>query len=235
MGQSAPAHYSRFGVWADAAYTRHSCLFFLKKKLSFFFLKKKLSFFRAPLVGCIPLGSHVASNFRPVWMPGPSRVLALTGSQSTPRTGPGGTPGMAVSPGPGPLRPEGCTRGEGRWRRRVPSGTRVIISLTAPLSFLSLATALSPPPNCHITRRFPSRRPIHRTAAWRSTGTRGGGVGEQHDDIDRNLLRSLHRHLEFARDLDLVLGRNNGGNDLSFSPSFSFCHNKPLSGIFDDM
>ncbi|KAK1651552.1 hypothetical protein QYE76_069357 [Lolium multiflorum] len=29
-------------------------------------------------------------------------------------------------------------------------------------------------------------------------------------DIGRNLLCSLHRHLEFARDLELVLGRNNG-------------------------
>ncbi|KAK1643530.1 hypothetical protein QYE76_061335 [Lolium multiflorum] len=63
---------------------------------------------------------------------------------------------MEVSPGPGPLRPEGCTRGEGRRRRRVPSGTRTIISLTSPLSFLSLTTALSPSPNCHITRRFPT-------------------------------------------------------------------------------
>ena len=119
------------------------------------------------------------------------------------------------------MRPEGCTRGEGRWRRRVPSGTRVIISLTAPLSFLSLATALSPPPNCHITRRFPSRRPIRRTAARRSTGTGGGDVGEQHPDISLNLLRSLHRHLEFCRELDLILDWINGGNDLFFSPSYS--------------
>ncbi|KAK1697805.1 hypothetical protein QYE76_014502 [Lolium multiflorum] len=35
-----------------------------------------------------------------------------------------------------------------------------------------------------------------------------GDVGEQHWDIDRNLLRSFHQHLEFARDLELVLGRN---------------------------
>ncbi|KAK1647031.1 hypothetical protein QYE76_064836 [Lolium multiflorum] len=140
---------------------------------------------------------------------------------------------MEVSPGPGLLRPEGCTCGEGRRKHRVPSGTRAIISLTAPLSFLSLATALSPP-NCHITRRFPSRRPIRRTAARRSTGTKGGDLGEQHRDIGRNLLRSLHQHLDFARDLELVLGRSNGGNDLS-SPSYSFCQNMPFSGICDDM
>ncbi|KAK1628619.1 hypothetical protein QYE76_002934 [Lolium multiflorum] len=102
---------------------------------------------------------------------------------------------MAVSPGPGLLRPQACTRGEGRRRRRVPSGTRAIITITAPLSFLSLATALSPPPNCHITRRFPSCRPIRRTAARRSTGTGGGDIGDQHRDI-AHLLRNFHRHLE---------------------------------------
>ncbi|KAK1682965.1 hypothetical protein QYE76_043813 [Lolium multiflorum] len=102
---------------------------------------------------------------------------------------------MAVSPRPDPLQPEGCTRGEGRRKRRVPSGTRAIISLTAPLSFLSHVTVLSPPPNYHITRWFPSCRPIRRTAARRSIGTGGEDVGEQHRDIGRNLLRSLHRHL----------------------------------------
>ncbi|KAK1612456.1 hypothetical protein QYE76_036129 [Lolium multiflorum] len=110
--------------------------------------------------------------------------------------------------GAGPLRPEACTRGEGRRRRRVPSGTRAIISLTAP-SPSSHSTALSPPPNCHITRRFPSRRPIRRTAA-RRTATGGGDVGDRDLDIGRNLLRSPHRHLVFARDLELVLGRKNG-------------------------
>ena len=57
----------------------------------------------------------------------------------------------------------------------------------------------------------------------------------QHRDIGRNLLHGLHRHLDFARGLELVLGRNNGGNDLSFSPLYSFCHNMPLSVICDDM
>jgi hypothetical protein len=124
---------------------------------------------------------------------------------------------MAVSQGQSPLRPQGCTRGEGRWRHRIPSGTRTIIRLTAPLSFPSLATALSPPPNCHITRWFPFRRPICRTTARRSTDTRGD-VGQQHHDIGRYLLRSLHRHLEFACGLELILGRNYGGNNLFFSP-----------------
>ncbi|KAK1618660.1 hypothetical protein QYE76_024177 [Lolium multiflorum] len=152
-----------------------------------------------------------------------------------PGTGPGGTSGMAVSPGPGPLRQKGCTRGEGRRSRRVPSGTRAIISLTVPLSFLSLATALSPSPNRHITRRFPSRQPICRTHAGRSTTTGGGDVGDRDLDIGRNLLRSPHRHLVFARDLELVLGRKNDGKDLSFSPSYSFCSNMRFSGILDDM
>jgi hypothetical protein len=49
------------------------------------------------------VGLHPASNFRTVWLPGPSRVFAGTGSQSTPGTGPGETSGMAVSPGPGPF------------------------------------------------------------------------------------------------------------------------------------
>ncbi|KAK1648501.1 hypothetical protein QYE76_066306 [Lolium multiflorum] len=49
------------------------------------------------------------------------------------------------------------------------------------------------------------------------------------------MLRSLHRHLDFARELELFLGRNNGGNDLSFSPSYLFWHNIPFSGISDDM
>ncbi|KAK1651368.1 hypothetical protein QYE76_069173 [Lolium multiflorum] len=144
-------------------------------------------------------------------------------------------PGMAVFPGSGPLRPEGCKRGEGRQRRRVPSGTRAIISLTAPLSFLSLATALSPPPNYHITRRFPSRRPIRRTDAGRSTATGGGYVGDEDLDIGRNLLCRPHRHLVFVRDLKIIFYRKNGGNDPSFSPSYSFCSNMPFSGISDDM
>jgi hypothetical protein len=142
---------------------------------------------------------------------------------------------MAVSLEPGLLWPEGCTCGEGRRKRRIPSGTRAIISLTTHLSFLSLATSLSPPPNCHITRRFPSHQPIRRTAARRSTGTGGGDVDEQHHEIGRNLLHSLHRHLEFGPELDLVLIRNNGGNDLCFSPSYSLCQNRPRSGSCDDM
>jgi hypothetical protein len=32
---------------------------------------------RTRLVACIPLGSHRASNFRSVWLPEPSRVVAL--------------------------------------------------------------------------------------------------------------------------------------------------------------
>ncbi|KAK1613086.1 hypothetical protein QYE76_036759 [Lolium multiflorum] len=183
---------------------------------------------------CSPL-VRMGKQISPIWMAGPSRVVALTGSQSILGTGPGGTPGMAVSPGPGPLWPESCTRGEGRRRRRILSGTRAIISLTAPLSYLSLVTAVSPPPNCHITRRFPSRRPIRRTDAGRSTATGGGDVGDQDLDIGRNLLRSPHRHLVFARDLELILCRKNGGKSLSFSPSYSFCSNMPFLGISDNM
>ncbi|KAK1678602.1 hypothetical protein QYE76_039450 [Lolium multiflorum] len=57
--------------------------------------------------------------------------------------------------------------------------------------------------------------PFEPDAARRSIGTGGGGVGEQHRDIGLNLLGSLHRHLEFARDLELVLDRNNGGSALA--------------------
>jgi hypothetical protein len=42
---------------------------------------------------------------------------------------------MAVSPGPDPLRPEACTRGEGRWRRRVPSATCAIVASPLPSPF----------------------------------------------------------------------------------------------------
>jgi hypothetical protein len=54
----------------------------------------------ARLVACELLGSHWANNFRSVCLLRPSRVLASTGSQSSPGTGPGGTTGMAIFPGP---------------------------------------------------------------------------------------------------------------------------------------
>ncbi|KAK1660591.1 hypothetical protein QYE76_048750 [Lolium multiflorum] len=71
----------------------------------------------------------------------------------------------------------------------------------------------------------------------RSLVVRGGDVGEQHHDIGCNLLCSLHRHLEFGRKLKLVLvlDRNNCGNDLFFSPSYSLCQKRPCLGICDDM
>jgi hypothetical protein len=143
---------------------------------------------------------------------------------------------MAVSVELGPLLREDCTRGEGRRKCHVPSGTHAITSLTAPSpSSHSRPHSHPPPPNCHITRRFPSSRPIRRTVARRRTGIRGGDDGEQHRDIGRNLLRGLYRHLEFGYEQDLVLDRNNGGNDLFFSPSYSLCQNRPCLGTCDDM
>lgn len=67
---------------------------------------------RARLVGCMPLGSHRPSFFRPVWLPGRRHVLTGTGSQSTLEPGPGGTPGSAVSSESLPF-PQ-------KWRTRLP-------------------------------------------------------------------------------------------------------------------
>ncbi|KAK1602295.1 hypothetical protein QYE76_016340 [Lolium multiflorum] len=120
---------------------------------------------------------------------------------------------MVVSVESGPLSREGCMHGEGRQKHHVPSRTRAITSLTASLSFVSLASSLSPhppPPTVTSPRWFLYRRPIPRSAARRSSGT-GGDGGEKHRDIGRSLDHALHRHLEFGRELNLVLGRNNGG------------------------
>ncbi|KAK1626872.1 hypothetical protein QYE76_001187 [Lolium multiflorum] len=123
-------------------------------------------------------------------------------------------------------------RGEGRRRRHVPSGTHAIIRLTAPLSFLTVTTALSPPQTVTSPGGSPS---ADQSAARRITATGGGDVGDEDLDIGRNQVRSPLRHLVFARDLELVLGRKNGGNNPSFSPSYSFCSNMPFWGISDDM
>jgi hypothetical protein len=136
---------------------------------------------------------------------------------------------------PSPLSRKGCTRGKGRRKRLVPSGTRAITSLTAPLSFVSLASSLSPPQTVTSPRRFLYRRPIYRTTARRRSRTGGGDDSEKHHDIGRNLRRSLHRHLEFRNELDLVLDRNNGGKVLFLLPSSSLCENRPCLSICGDM
>jgi hypothetical protein len=60
--------------------------------------------FRARLVAWPRLGSHRPNNFRPVWLPGLSGVVAQTGSQSTIGLGPRGTLGSIVSSGAGKSR-----------------------------------------------------------------------------------------------------------------------------------
>jgi hypothetical protein len=110
-----------------------------------------------------------------------------------------------------------------------------LLASPPPLSFVSLASSLSPLQIVTSPRWFLYRRQICHTTARRSSGTGGGDDGKNHHDLGRNLHRAPHRHLKFGLELDLVLDLTNGDKLLLLLPSSLLCDNRPCFTICDDM
>jgi hypothetical protein len=143
-------------------------------------------------------------------------------------------PKTAVAVEPVMLSSEASMCGEGRRKHCVPSRTRAITSLTVPPPS-SHSPLPSHPHYVTSQGRLLYHRQIRRTAARRSSRTGWGYDGEKQRDLDWNMHRALHRHLEFGSDLDLVLDLINVGKLLFLLSSLSLCDSRPCFTISNDM